>query len=132
MWTAPGYEHVAEAFERNFTERGELGAAFAAYHRDELVADLWGGTAHPETGRAWDRGTIHLMFSGTKGLTSACILLLVQRGHIKLDDPLSRHWPEFGAKGKESITIAEVLSHQARLPWVEAGYANLLDNDAMA
>ena len=132
MWTAAGYEDVAEAFERNFTERGELGAAFAAYHRGELVVDLWGGTADPETGRASDRDTVHLMFSGTKGLTSACILLLVQRGRLQLDDPVSRYWPEFGAEGKERTTIAQVLSHQARLAWVEVGYADLFDHDAMA
>ncbi|TDO58982.1 beta-lactamase [Kribbella sp. VKM Ac-2571] len=132
MWTAAGYEDVAEAFERNFTERGELGAAFAAYHRGELVVDLWGGTADPETGRTWDRDTVHLMFSGTKGLTSACILLLAQRGQLRLGDPVSRYWPEFGAEGKERTTIAQVLSHQARLPWVEAGYADLFDHDAMA
>jgi len=126
------WEQVAEAFARNFTERGEVGAAFAAYHRGELVVDLWGGTADPGTGRAWDRDTIHLMFSGTKGLTTACVLLLVQGGQLRLDDPLSRYWPEFGAQGKESITIADVLSHQARLPWVDAGYADLLDHDAMA
>ncbi|HZX01743.1 serine hydrolase domain-containing protein [Kribbella sp.] len=118
------WEQTAEAFERNFTEYGEPGAAFAAYHRGELVVDLWGGTA--------DRDTIHLMFSGTKGLTAACVLLLVQRGRLQLDDPLSRYWPEFGAQGKESTTVAEVLSHQARLPGVEAGYADLLDHDAMA
>lgn len=126
------WEQVAEAFEQNFTERGELGAAFAVYHRGELVVDLWGGTADPDTGRRWDRDTIHLMFSGTKGLTAACILLLVQRGLITLDDPVSRYWPEFGAKGKESTSVAELLSHQARLPWVEAGYADLLDHDVMA
>ncbi|MGZ0153387.1 serine hydrolase domain-containing protein [Kribbella sp. WER1] len=118
------WEQVAEAFERNFTERGEQGAAFAAYHRGDLVVDLWGGTA--------DRDTIHLMFSGTKGLTAACVLLLVQRGQLGLDDPLSRYWPAFGAQGKESVTVADVLSHQARLPGVEAGYADLLDHDAMA
>jgi CubicO group peptidase (beta-lactamase class C family) len=132
MWTAPGFEQVAEAFERNFTERGELGAAFAAYHQGRLVVDLWGGTADPETGRAWDRDTIHLMFSGTKGPASACVLLLVQRGLVALDDPVSRYWPEFGAEGKQHVTVAEVLSHQARLAWVEAGYADLLDHDVMA
>ncbi|GAA1575656.1 serine hydrolase domain-containing protein [Kribbella hippodromi] len=123
---------MAEEFARNFAERGEVGAAFAAYHRGELVVDLYGGTADPDTGRRWDHDTIHLMFSGTKGPTSACVLLLMQRGQLSLTDPLSRYWPEFGANGKESITIAEVLSHQARLPWVDAGYAELLDHDAMA
>jgi CubicO group peptidase (beta-lactamase class C family) len=126
------WEQVAEAFERNFTEHGELGAAFAAYHHGELVIDLWGGTADPETGRAWDRDTVQLIFSGTKGLTTACVLLLVQRELITLDDPLGRYWPEFGAEGKESTTVADVLSHQAGLPWVDAGYADLLDHDAMA
>lgn len=131
-WTAAGFEDVAEAFERNFTDRGEVGAAFAAYEYGELVVDLWGGTADRETGRAWDRDTIQLMFSGTKGLASACVLLLVQRGQVSLDDPLSGYWPAFAAKGKAGVTNAEVLSHQARLPWVEAGYADLLDHDVMA
>lgn len=131
-WTATGFEDVAEAFERNFADRGELGAAFAAYRHGELVVDVWGGLADRETGRLWDRDTIQLMFSGTKGLAAACVLLLVQRGQVSLDDPLSRYWPEFAAEGKDAVTIAEVLSHQARLPWVEAGYADLLDHDVMA
>ena len=131
-WTAAGFEDVTEAFERNFTDRAEVGAAFAAYERGHLVVDLWGGQADRETGRTWDRDTVQLMFSGTKGLAAACVLLLVQRGKVSLDDPLSRYWPAFGAEGKSGITITEVLSHQARLPWVEAGYADLLDHDVMA
>ncbi|TCO32411.1 CubicO group peptidase (beta-lactamase class C family) [Kribbella steppae] len=127
--TAAGFEGVAEAFSRNFAERGELGAAFAAYQDGELVVDLWGGTADRDTGREWTRDAAQLMFSGTKGLAAACVLLLVQRGQVSLDDPLSRYWPEFRAG---ETTVAEVLSHQARLAWVEAGYADLLDHDAMA
>ncbi len=123
---------MAGVFERNFADRGELGAAFAAYQHGQLVVDLWGGTADRETGRAWDRDTIQLMFSGTKGLASAGVLLLMQRGQVSLDDPLSRYWPAFAAEGKDAITIAEVLSHQARLPWVEAGYADLFDHDVMS
>lgn len=123
---------MAGVFERNFADGGELGAAFAAYQHGQLVVDLWGGTADRETGRAWDRDTIQLMFSGTKGLASAGVLLLVQRGQVSLDDPLSRYWPAFAAEGKDAVTIAEVLSHQARLPWVEAGYADLLDHDVMS
>jgi CubicO group peptidase (beta-lactamase class C family) len=40
---APGFESVREEFERNFAERGELGAACAVYHEGEKVVDLWGG-----------------------------------------------------------------------------------------
>ena len=38
-FAATGFEKVADAFERNFTEHGELGAAFAAYHDGELVVE---------------------------------------------------------------------------------------------
>ncbi|WP_405064327.1 beta-lactamase family protein [Kribbella sp. NBC_01505] len=128
-WTAPGFDRVAAEFERNFTDRGELGAGFAAYRDGELVVDLWGGLADREAGRAWDRDSVQLIFSGTKGLAAACVLLLVQRGQLSLDDPLSRYWPEFRAG---EITVAEALSHQARLAWVDAGYGDLLDHDVMA
>ncbi|TDD51858.1 class A beta-lactamase-related serine hydrolase [Kribbella antibiotica] len=128
-WTAPGFEDVAAEFARNFAERGELGAGFAAYRNGELVVDLRGGIADRDTGQPWDRDSLQLIFSGTKGLATACVLLLVQRGQLSLDDPLRRYWPEFRSG---ETTVAEVLSHQARLAWVEAGYADLLDHDAMA
>ena len=41
-WVAPGFEEVRVAFDRNFAERGEIGAAVAAYWRGKKVVDLWG------------------------------------------------------------------------------------------
>src|SRR5436190_10519029 len=38
---AKGFEHVRVEFERNFTDRAEVGAAVAAYWRGEKVVDLW-------------------------------------------------------------------------------------------
>jgi hypothetical protein len=40
---AAGFEEVRAEFERNFLERGEIGAAVAAYWQGENVVDLWGG-----------------------------------------------------------------------------------------
>lgn len=130
-WTAGGFEGVAAAFERNFTDRGEVGAAFAAYKDGRLVVDLWGGLADRDAGRPWQEDTIQLIFSGTKGLAAASVLLLVERGLVDLDRPLAEYWPEFGAAGKEAITVAEVLSHQARLPGLEDFDDLLLDYPAM-
>ena len=39
-FVAPGFEEVRVEFERNFTDRGEIGAAVAAYWRGEKVVDL--------------------------------------------------------------------------------------------
>ena len=44
---ASGFEEVAAEFDRNFLERGEIGAAIAAYWRGEKVVDLWGGRRIP-------------------------------------------------------------------------------------
>jgi CubicO group peptidase (beta-lactamase class C family) len=117
--TAPGFEKVAEVFAANFARYGEVGAAFAAYRDGEQVVDLWAGVTDPGTGRPWQADTLQLVFSGAKGLTSACVLLLVERGLLELDAPAARYWPEFAAAGKERITVGEILSHQARLPGVQ-------------
>ncbi|MFB9183504.1 serine hydrolase domain-containing protein [Dactylosporangium sucinum] len=123
---------VTEAFDRNFTEHGEVGAAFAAYHHGRLVVDLWGGVADPPTGRPWQADTLQLIFSGAKGLSAACVLLLAERGRLDLDAPAARYWPEFAAAGKGAITVAEILSHQARLPGVREPVPDLLDHRAVA
>ncbi|MFH8728671.1 serine hydrolase domain-containing protein [Streptomyces termitum] len=41
---APGWEPVADAFRRNFEQRGERGAAVAVHHDGTKVVDLWAGT----------------------------------------------------------------------------------------
>lgn len=131
--TAPGFEGVADAFAANFTEHGELGASFAAYRDGELVADLWGGLADRATERPWSADTLQLIFSGAKGLTAACFLLLAERG-LDLDAPVARYWPEFAAAGKGAITVRQVLTHQAGLPGVAEPhtYADWLDHETMA
>jgi CubicO group peptidase (beta-lactamase class C family) len=123
-FTAAGFEPVAEVFARNFKEHEETGAAFAAYRDGEPVVDLWGGAADPDTGRPWRADTLQLVFSGAKGLAAACVLLLVERGSLDLDAPVARYWPEFAAAGKSGITVAEIMSHQARLPGVQLTFTD--------
>ncbi|MEV7006555.1 serine hydrolase domain-containing protein [Streptosporangium sp. NPDC051022] len=122
-FTAPGFEGVAAAFERNFTERGEVGAAFSAVLDGEVVVDLWGGTADPVTGRPWESDTLQLVFSGAKGLIATCVLMLAERGRIDLEAPVADYWPEFAAHGKGGTTVVEMLSHRARLPGVRTPLA---------
>jgi CubicO group peptidase (beta-lactamase class C family) len=131
---AVGFEPVADAFARNFGERGELGAAFAAVRDGELVVDLWGGVADRERGRAWERDTLQLVFSGTKGFVAVCLLLLIDRERLELDARVAEHWPEFAAAGKGDVTVREVVSHTARLPGLTTPVTveKLLDDRRMA
>jgi CubicO group peptidase (beta-lactamase class C family) len=90
-FVAGGYEPVAREFARNFAERGELGAAFAAVRDGELVVDLWGGLADRDGQRPWNSDTLALIFSGTKGLVAVCLLMLIDRGQLELDAPVHRY-----------------------------------------
>ncbi|HEV7941444.1 MAG TPA: serine hydrolase domain-containing protein [Solirubrobacteraceae bacterium] len=133
-WVAPGFERVAEAFEQNFTTREEVGAAFAATLDGRPVVDLWGGVADSSTGRPWRMDTVQLIFSGTKGLTALCIAILLDRGRLALEQPVSAYWPEFAAEGKEAITVSEIVSHRGRLPGMRTPLSedDLLDPPRMA
>jgi CubicO group peptidase (beta-lactamase class C family) len=118
-WTAPGFENVRDAFERNFKDGREVGAAFAAYHRGRQVVDLWGGVADRATGRPWERDAMVVVFSTTKGATAVCANQLAQDGRLDMDAPVVEYWPEFGQEGKERIPVNHLLSHRAGLAWVD-------------
>jgi CubicO group peptidase (beta-lactamase class C family) len=116
---APGFERVADAFRRNFDDFDELGAGFALVVDGCVQVDVFAGVADRATGREWDPDTLQLVFSTTKGATAVCIARLVDAGALSYDDTVATHWPEFAAAGKESITVAQLMSHQAGLPYVD-------------
>lgn len=131
---APGFEAVRDEFIRNFTERGEIGAACAVYHHGRPVVDLWGGYRDAATRAPWAADTLVLVFSTTKGMASMALAHAHARGLFDYDDPVARHWPEFARHGKEHITIRQLLSHQAGLCAIDAplDLAALADPDRVA
>ncbi|MEU1163043.1 serine hydrolase domain-containing protein, partial [Streptomyces sp. NPDC005921] len=116
---ADGFEGVREAFAANFDERGDIGAAVCVYRDGRPVVDLWGGVADPDTGREWERDTLQLVYSATKGVTATAVHLLAQRGELDLDAPVAAYWPEFGVNGKADIPVRWLLSHRAGVVGVE-------------
>ncbi|SEL00687.1 serine hydrolase domain-containing protein [Nonomuraea pusilla] len=117
--TAPGFEAVRETFEAHLAGEPEAGAAVAAYLHGRKVVDLWGGVADPATGRPWERDTLQVVFSTTKGVTAACAHLLAERGELDLDAPVAAYWPEFAANGKDRVPVRWLLTHQAGLPAID-------------
>jgi CubicO group peptidase (beta-lactamase class C family) len=125
----PGYEGVRDAFEANFTEHGDVGAAFCLYMDGRQVVDLWGGVADARAGRPWEEDILTLVYSTTKGVTAICAHLLAQRGLLDLDAPVVEYWPEFGKQGKSGIPVRQLLSHRAGLPLIDK---KLTPEEAMA
>jgi CubicO group peptidase (beta-lactamase class C family) len=122
-FTAAGFEPVREAFEKNFADGLEHGAAFAAFLGDELIIDLCGGFADRAGATPWADNTIAPVYSTTKPVAALVIATLVERGKLDYDAPVANYWPEFAANGKAAITVAEALSHQAGIP----GFPNEID-----
>ncbi|MFF5499225.1 serine hydrolase domain-containing protein [Streptomyces aquilus] len=106
---------VRTAFEENFRDRGELGAAVAVTVDGRTVVDLWGGWADPARTRPWQRDTLVNVWSTSKGPTALCAHILADRGLLDLDAPVAVYWPEFAAAGKEKVLVRHLLSHRAGL-----------------
>jgi CubicO group peptidase (beta-lactamase class C family) len=113
---SPGFEAVAEQFRCNLLERGDAGAAFAAFVDGRPVIDVWGGLADRAQRRPWRHDTLTGIFSGTKGFVATCLLLLIERGALDLETPVCAYWPEFEAHGKTQVLVRHLVSHQAGLP----------------
>src|SRR5699024_2099803 len=97
-----------------------VGAACTVYVRGRLVVDLWAGVADRRSGRPWTEDTAAVIFSCSKGLVALGVCMLVERGRLDFDRPIATGWPEFGANGKDAITLRDVLSHRAGLAALDA------------
>jgi len=116
----PGFEQVAEAFQHNFDANGELGASVCVTVGGETVVDLWGGVADGKAGTPWNRDTVSIVFSCTKGATALCAHVLASRGLLDIDAPVTELWPEFGQHGKAHVTTRMMLDHSAGVPALRA------------
>ena len=128
----PDFEGVAREFERELG-RTRGGAAVAVFHRGEPVVDLWGGR-RTDAGDPWERESLAMCFSTTKGVASFALHVLADRGLVDYDAPVAAYWPEFAQNGKAGVTVRHVLSHSAglhRLRSIIEGAHHMLDWDHM-
>jgi CubicO group peptidase (beta-lactamase class C family) len=114
-----GYGMVANAFRRTMAGGHEIGAAVAVYRDGRKVVDLWGGFRNGITKQPWERDTLVNVFSTTKGVASLAVAVAASRGLISYDAKVSDYWPEFAQAQKDSITVRQLLSHQAGLPAID-------------
>ena len=116
---------MRDAFETNFAEELELGAGFAAYLDGEKIIDLEAGYADRKQTKPWTPDTLVPVYSVSKGISALVVAMLVNQGKLNYETRLAHYWPEFGAHGKDRLTIGEALSHQAGVP----GFADPINPD---
>ena len=106
---------ITPLFEENFARFGELGAAMSIWKNGKSLLELHGGFRDARRENPWTPDTLVLIWSATKGLSSACLLHALQEHDIDIEQRVAQFWPEFAQAGKSEITLAQLLSHQAGL-----------------
>jgi CubicO group peptidase (beta-lactamase class C family) len=128
----PRFERAIEAFAKLFPDRRFGGGALAVFLDGEPLVDVWTGWADRAGTRRWSANTGALAFSSTKGLTSTIIHRLVDRGALTYDEPVAGYWRKFGANGKSSITLRDLMAHRGGLSRLgELTASDLLDTRGM-
>lgn len=128
----PHFACAVRSFASMFPGRRFGGGALAVYLDGEPVVDVWTGWADRRGEVPWSADTGSMVFSATKGMASTVIHRLVDRGLIDYDAPVAEYWPEFGANGKQNITVRQVMRHRAGLSSLRgASKKDLLDHQLM-
>lgn len=93
------------------------GAQIAVARDGKLALFRTFGDARLEPERVPAAGdTLWLLYSNTKVVTACALWILAERGALRFTDTVAEHVPGFEANGKGSITVLELLTHQAGFP----------------
>jgi CubicO group peptidase (beta-lactamase class C family) len=111
-----------------WSKGGTPGAAVIIIQNGKVLFKKGYGHADLEMKRPITPDTSFLLGSVTKQFTAMAIMMLVERGKLRYDDPLSKFFPEFPPYA-EKVTIRHLLNHTAGFPeyddlWVNSGRAD--------
>ncbi len=111
-------KQVQNAIEKFVDSGTERGLQVAVYRGGDLVVDAVAGIADPQSGRPVTPDTPFYNFSVVKAAAATVVHVLVERGLFGYDTRIVELWPEFGARGKQSVTMRHVLNHTAGVPGI--------------
>ncbi|MBA4190179.1 MAG: serine hydrolase [Planctomycetaceae bacterium] len=130
----PAKSKVLTPVLQPFVESNSLaGAVVLVANKDKVLAVEAVGFADVEKKTPMTTDSLFWIASQTKPITATALMLLVDEGKVKIEDPVEKYIPEFkeiqfkGEKLKTPITIRQILSHTSGLPFKSAEEAPTLD-----
>lgn len=111
------------------------GGALCVYLNGVPALDVWSGDRDSVGGLRWERNSMAMSWSTTKGVTSTVLHMLADRGLLDYDAAVASYWPEFAANGKDAVTVRQFMAMEAGV--YDARHLiddphDLLDHDTMA
>jgi len=119
---AAGFESIRSLYEKEIRTMAEENTQLCIYYRGEKVVDLW-SSASSEPSFSGD--SLVNVFSSGKSLESVAVAMLVDRGALDYNTPITDYWPEFGQGGKQDLTLADVMRHEGGM----AAFTTSIDPD---
>lgn len=107
------------------------GAQMAVARHGKLALYRCFGSATVEPSRQVDERTLFPLFSNTKVITAAAVWTLVEEGKLRFSDRVADHIPGFEAHGKDGVTVAHLLTHQAGFPAAEVAAECFTDREKL-
>ncbi|MCP4038829.1 MAG: beta-lactamase family protein, partial [bacterium] len=107
---------VSEVIESDLEAERYDGAVVLVARHGKIAMHEALGYAERDGGRQANTDDVFHLFSVTKTMTAIAVLRYVDRGDLQLTTPVAEIIPEFAAKGKQRITVAQLLCHRAGLP----------------
>jgi len=109
--------HLDEIIEVEIAKKQLPGAVVIVGRKGKVVwRRAYGNRALEPAPEPMTVDTIFDLASLTKVVaTATSMMILVERGLVRLGDPVSRYIPEFGESGKKNITVEQLLTHRSGL-----------------
>ncbi|MFN0167867.1 MAG: serine hydrolase domain-containing protein [Bryobacteraceae bacterium] len=115
--SAERLERAASLLKREIDEGRVLAASLLVARRERVVLHrAWGRLAPSADAAAAKPDTVFLLASITKPVTVCALMLLVERGLVSLDDPVSRYLPEYRGPDRDRVRVRDLLTHTSGMP----------------
>lgn len=125
-------ERLRSLLQAQIADDPESGAALCVMVDGEAVFCETRGLADAARGLPYTQQSLQITMSMAKGVMGTLLAILVDRGLLEPEAPVSRYWPEFATAGKGGITVAQLFSHQAGLPLLDGTQSLALASDREA
>lgn len=124
-------ERVCEIVASHIADGFHPGAQLAVGRYGKLALFRGMGNAAVDPPQPVGEATLFPLFSNTKVITAAAVWTLVEDGRLRFSDKVSDHVPGFEAHGKDGVTVAHLLTHQAGFPAAEVPPEYFSDRDQL-
>ncbi len=124
----PGFESVRDLFQRSLSPARDKNVQLCAYVGEERAVDLWASSGDD----TFSADSLVNVFSSGKSIESILMGVLADQGLLDFTQPVSTYWPEFAGEGKDALTVADVMRHEAGLAQLDVSLsATQLETSAL-